>query len=113
MIVYAIPDATDRHKNRGFCFVDFVDQHLTNDDAWRGMLGASAVPGVLLLVAMAPMPDTPRWLIGKGRRDDGGLPVLKNLVDRLLRQRGDVLAFHSAPATQGGTGAVVVLLARR
>ena len=45
--------------------------------------------------------------------NDGGLPVLKNLVDRLLRQRGDVLAFHSAPATQGGTGAVVVLLARR
>ena len=54
-----------------------------------------------------------RIIHGKGRRDDGGLPVLKNLVDRLLRQRGDVLAFHSAPATQGGTGAVVVLLARR
>ena len=54
-----------------------------------------------------------RIIHGKGRRDDGGLPVLKNLVDRLLRQRGDVLAFHSAPAAQGGTGAVVVLLARR
>jgi DNA-nicking Smr family endonuclease len=39
--------------------------------------------------------------------------VLKNLVDRLLRQRNDVLAFHSAPAGQGGTGAVLVLLARR
>ena len=54
-----------------------------------------------------------RIIHGKGRRDDGGLPVLKNLVDRMLRQRGDVLAFHSAPAAQGGTGAVVVLLARR
>ena len=40
-----------------------------------------------------------------------GLPVLKNLVDRLLRQRADVLAFHSAPPAQGGTGAVLVLLA--
>jgi DNA-nicking Smr family endonuclease len=38
-------------------------------------------------------------------------PVLKNLVDRLLRQRADVLAFHSAPPAQGGTGAVLVLLA--
>jgi DNA-nicking Smr family endonuclease len=54
-----------------------------------------------------------RIIHGKGQRDDGGLPVLKNLVDRVLRQRADVLAFHSAPAAQGGTGAVVVLLARR
>lgn len=40
-----------------------------------------------------------------------GAPVLKNLTDRLLRQRADVLAFHSAPLAQGGTGAVLVLLA--
>lgn len=40
-----------------------------------------------------------------------GAPVLKNLVDRLLRQRSDVLGFHSAPPAQGGTGAVLVLLA--
>ena len=54
-----------------------------------------------------------RIIHGKGRREEGGLPILKNLVDRLLRQRGDVLAFHSAPAAQGGTGAVLLLLARR
>jgi DNA-nicking Smr family endonuclease len=40
-------------------------------------------------------------------------PILKNLVDRLLRQRADVLGFHSAPPAQGGTGAVLVLLAPR
>ena len=54
-----------------------------------------------------------RIIHGKGRRDDGGMPVLKNLVDRVLRQRADILAFHSAPAAQGGTGAVLALLARR
>jgi len=54
-----------------------------------------------------------RIVHGKGQRDDGGMPVLKNLVDRVLRQRADILAFHSAPAAQGGTGAVLVLLARR
>ena len=54
-----------------------------------------------------------RIIHGKGLRDDRGTPVLKNLVDRLLRQRADVLAFHSGPAAQGGTGAVLVLLARR
>ena len=57
-----------------------------------------------------------RVIHGKGLHstDDfgrGGVPVLKNLVDRLLRQRADVLAYHSAPPRAGGTGAVLVLLA--
>ncbi len=52
-----------------------------------------------------------RVIHGKGGGE--GVPVLKNLVDRILRQRGDVLAFHSAPPAQGGTGALLVLLARR
>ena len=54
-----------------------------------------------------------RVIHGKGSHSDDSLPVLKNVVDRILRQRADVLAFHSAPAAQGGTGAVLVLLARR
>lgn len=53
-----------------------------------------------------------RIIHGKGARSDGGAPVIKNVVDRILRQRADVLAFHSAPPAQGGTGAVLVLLAR-
>ena len=54
-----------------------------------------------------------RIIHGKGGANGDGVPVLKNLVDRLLRQRGEVLAFHSAPPAQGGTGALLVLLARR
>jgi DNA-nicking Smr family endonuclease len=50
---------------------------------------------------------------GKGLHSEGSFPVLKNLVDHTLRQRADVLAFHSAPAALGGTGAVLVLLAPR
>lgn len=54
-----------------------------------------------------------RIIHGKGRASADGIPVLKNLVDRLLRQRADVLAFHSAPANQGGTGVVLLLLKTR
>jgi DNA-nicking Smr family endonuclease len=54
-----------------------------------------------------------RIVHGKGLHSDSGVPVMKNLVDRLLRQRADVLAFHSAPPAQGGHGAVLVLLAQR
>ena len=52
-----------------------------------------------------------RIVHGKGLRSEGA-PVLKMLVDRVLRHRGDVLAFASAPQNQGGTGAVLVLLDR-
>ncbi len=54
-----------------------------------------------------------RIVHGKGLNSESGAPILKNLVDGMLRKRADVLAFHSAPPAQGGTGAVLVLLARR
>ena len=54
-----------------------------------------------------------RVIHGKGLNSPDGVPTIKNLVDRVLRQRSDVLAFHSAPPAQGGTGAVLVLLASR
>jgi DNA-nicking Smr family endonuclease len=47
---------------------------------------------------------------GKGLRSRAQGPVLKRLVDGLLRRRADVLAFASAPPAEGGTGAVVVLM---
>jgi DNA-nicking Smr family endonuclease len=47
---------------------------------------------------------------GKGLRSRAQGPVLKRLVDGMLRQRGDVLAYASAKPAEGGTGAVIVLL---
>lgn len=47
---------------------------------------------------------------GKGSRHRG--PVLKQKVNHWLRQRDEVLAFCSARAVDGGTGAVYVLLRR-
>jgi DNA-nicking Smr family endonuclease len=55
-----------------------------------------------------------RIIHGKGLHSgavDG--PVLKALVERQLSQRRDVLAYASAPPAMGGTGAVLVLLARQ
>lgn len=48
---------------------------------------------------------------GKGLGSGPEGPVLKNLVDRMLRQRAEVIAFASADAGNGGSGAVRVLLA--
>jgi DNA-nicking Smr family endonuclease len=53
-----------------------------------------------------------RVIHGKGLRSRNEGPVLKRLVDSLLRRRADVLAFASAKPNEGGTGATIVLLRR-
>ncbi len=53
-----------------------------------------------------------RVIHGKGLRSGQRGPVLKLNVNRWLRQWDDVLAFVSAPARDGGTGALYVLLRR-
>lgn len=51
---------------------------------------------------------------GKGERSPNSeaVGILKGYVDHWLRELPAVQAFHSAPPGQGGTGAVLVLLAK-
>ncbi len=51
-----------------------------------------------------------RIVHGKGLSSPGGEPVLKAMVRGWLAMRDDVLAFCQAPASQGGSGALLVLL---
>jgi DNA-nicking Smr family endonuclease len=53
-----------------------------------------------------------RIVHGKGLRSGQRGPVLKSSVNRWLRHWDAVLAFVSAPARDGGTGALYVLLTR-
>ena len=77
---------------------------------WSDAARAEALLRTFLAEARAQGHGCVRIVHGKGLHSESGVPVLKNLVDRMLRQRADVLAFHSAPAAQGGNGAVLVLL---
>ena len=93
------PRLLQRLRRGQFAVQDELDLH-----------GATATQAATLLREFLAV--VVRIVHGKGRQSDAGAPVLKNATDRLLRQRADVLAFHSAPPAQGGTGAVLVLLAR-
>jgi DNA-nicking Smr family endonuclease len=52
-----------------------------------------------------------RVVHGKGLGSPGGVPVLKDKVHGWLIQKNEVLAFAQAKPTQGGAGALLVLLA--
>ena len=47
-----------------------VDYVLSHGSGWRAMLGVSAVPAILLVVAVWPLPDSPRWYMKAGRPQD-------------------------------------------
>jgi DNA-nicking Smr family endonuclease len=51
-----------------------------------------------------------RVIHGKGLGSPGKAPVLKSKVQRWLVQKNEVLAFVQAKASEGGAGALVVLL---
>lgn len=54
-----------------------------------------------------------RIIHGKGQGSPDKIPVLKTKVNTWLRQKDEVLAFCSALQTDGGTGAVYVLLKKK
>lgn len=54
-----------------------------------------------------------RVVHGKGRRSGNRGPILKLVASRYLQRVGSVLAFASAREVDGGSGAILVLLADR
>jgi DNA-nicking Smr family endonuclease len=101
-----LPASAWQRLRRGqYAAQDELDLHLADATQAEGLLRR------FLLEARHAGLGCVRIIHGKGLHGDSATPVLKNLVDRLLRQRADVLGFHSTPPAQGGTGAVLVLLA--
>ena len=61
----------------GIFIAYLVDYILSHYQGWRAMLGVSAVPAILLIVAMLPLPDSPRWYMTAGRRADAARSLSK------------------------------------
>jgi DNA-nicking Smr family endonuclease len=97
-----------RKLRRGHWIVqDCLDLHGLNREEARSrlveFLGACLKRGLRCV----------RVIHGKGLRSPGREPVLKGKVQRWLAQRDEVLAFCQAPASEGGSGALLVLLGAR
>ncbi|WP_147795463.1 sugar porter family MFS transporter [Cellulomonas sp. Y8] len=86
---------------------------------WRYMLAVQAVPAVALFVGMLRMPESPRWLLARGREDDA-LAVLRQVRDpgraaAELREVRDLVALERTDAArgQGGWGELRLAWVRR
>ncbi len=54
----------------GILIAYVVDWLLSGSAEWRVMIAIGIVPAALLLIGMATLPETPRWLVKQGREDE-------------------------------------------
>jgi sugar porter (SP) family MFS transporter len=62
---------------------DLAFANNNNLESWRPMFYMGIVPGFILLVGMFFLPETPRWLMSKGRETEG-LKILKKIEEPAL-----------------------------
>ncbi len=62
----------------GILVAYIVDDVLSSSGNWRLMLGGAAVLGIVLILAMLVMPESPRWLV-RARRSDEAARVLDKM----------------------------------
>jgi len=65
-------------------FVGFFLQKYGGSDNWRWMLVSCTIPGVIVLILRFGTPESPRWLISKGRVEEARAIVKKYIGERAV-----------------------------
>lgn len=70
----------------GYVVATFVGTAMLSlgDDAWRWMLVSSAIPAGLILIARIGTPESPRWLVNRGRIAEARAVVKKHLGEHVV-----------------------------
>lgn len=71
---------------------------LASSGSWRWMLGLGAVPAIVLLVGMLLLPDTPAYLVRRGKQD-AALKVLRQMQGNSA-QLSDIAVAEASSSSQ-------------
>ncbi|MDT7579207.1 MAG: transporter, family, major inositol transporter [Pseudonocardiales bacterium] len=71
---------------------------------WRYMLAVAALPAVALFVGMMSMPESPRWLISKGRHDEALAVLLQVRSEERARAEMEEVEFLAAEEEEAHLG---------
>src|SRR3546814_15921925 len=47
------------------------------DTAWRWQLGVTAAPALIFFILPFAIPNSPRWLLATGRREEAGMALVR------------------------------------
>ena len=71
--------------------------------SWRPMFYVGVIPGLILFIGMLFLPETPRWLMSKGREEEGRRILKKieepSLVETSIRQMKEDIEKAKSRAT--------------
>jgi major inositol transporter-like SP family MFS transporter len=71
---------------------------------WRYMLAVAALPAVALFVGMMSMPESPRWLISKGRHDEALAVLMQVRSEERARAEMEEVEFLAAEEEEAHLG---------
>ncbi|MEC1756141.1 MFS transporter [Schinkia azotoformans] len=75
----------------GATAADVVGYYLIDvEDGWRFMLGSAFIPCVILLIGRWGTPESPRWLLSKGRTDEARAIVHRLFGDDIELEKEEV-----------------------
>jgi sugar porter (SP) family MFS transporter len=78
-----------------------VSYAFSGSGAWRWMLGVGMIPAAILFVGMLPLPESPRWLLAKDRRQDA-LGVLRRIRHEEHNPEAELAEIEAVHKMQAG-----------
>lgn len=88
-------------ETTGLAVSYLVGVGLASTESWRLILGLAAVPTVLVFVLVRRLPDTPRWYLMKGRRQEALAVLRRDVSAEQAEREADLIEYDLGFEQQG------------